>query len=83
MRIGYTATATAQLDALDVKVRSRIIEKMRFFRTQPEPLAFAKHLVGYNAHRFRIGNYRVLCEVRDEILIVILVVKREGAYKNL
>ena len=83
MQIAYGQGALDQLHALPRNVQSRIIQKLLFFAAQPEPLTFAKHLSGYNAYRFRIGDYRVIVDVKTDTLFVLFVVKREGAYRDL
>ena len=83
MRVIYAPSASAQLDALPQSVQIRIVDKIAFYASQPDTLSFAKPLTGYNAYRFRIGDYRAIVEVNGEILFVLLVVKREGAYRNL
>ena len=83
MHIFYTPKAVGQLERMSSTDRSRILKKIEFFAEQKDPFVFAKHLVGYNAYRFRVGNYRILCEPRSDTLIVLLVAKREGAYKHL
>ena len=83
MRIEYRAVAKEQLKAFPVNVQERIAKKMVFFASQKNPLSFAKPLAGYNAYRYRIGNYRAVVEVSDDTIFVLLIVKREGAYRNL
>ncbi|RJQ35317.1 type II toxin-antitoxin system mRNA interferase toxin, RelE/StbE family [Candidatus Parcubacteria bacterium] len=84
MRIRYTAAALEQLERLDVSTQKRIVDKMDFFAMQEKPLSFAKHLIGYRAYRFRIGAYRVFCDVESfEILAVVAIAKRDDAYKDL
>lgn len=83
MEIFYTPKALGQLENISAADHSRIVKKMEFFARQKDPFVFAKHLAGYNAYRFRVGNYRVLCEPRRDILVVALVAKREGAYRDL
>ncbi len=83
MHVAYKEKALDQLDQLSPVLRKRITDKIDFYASQPDPLSFAKHLVGYNAYRFRIGNYRAIVEVQDDSLVVLLIVKREGAYRNL
>ena len=83
MDIFYTDDAGDYLRTLDMTTRLRILNKMRFFADQPNPLIKAKHLSGHNAYRFRIGDHRVVCRVVDGILLVLLMDKRDGVYKGL
>jgi len=84
MRVIFAPTAEVQLEKLTPSVRKRIRGKIDFYALQPNPLSFAKRLSGYDAYRFRIGNdYRAICEVDADALHVLLIVKREGAYRDL
>ncbi len=83
MNVLYTPKALSQLEELSRSDRSRILKKIDFFASQPDPFVFAKHLTGYDVYRFRIGNFRVLCEDRSDVLIVALVAKRDGIYRDL
>lgn len=83
MKIGYSVLSVEQLERLPPSVRIRILTKIDFYRAQPNPLAFAKPLTGYNAYRFRIGMYRVIFEIKPSMLYVIMIVKRDRAYLDL
>ena len=83
MRPVYADEAREQLRKLPQSVQARIIKKVLFYASQPDPLSFAKPLSGYDAYRYRIGNYRVIFEVDSNTLYVLLIVKREDAYRDL
>lgn len=83
MRIEYRAVAKDQLKKLPPTTQIRIARKIAFYAVQSDPLSFAKPLTGYDAYRFRIGNYRVIFELSRNTLFVLLIVKREGAYQHL
>jgi mRNA interferase RelE/StbE len=83
MLVEYKERALEQLEQLPRDLQKRITDKIDFFASQPKPLSFAKPLTGYNAHRFRIGNYRAIAEVEGEVLTILLIEKRDGAYRNL
>lgn len=83
MRVEYRETAVEQLSKLPFNTRKRIVEKIEFYAVQEKPLSFAKRLSGYDVYRFRVGDYRVLFDIADDCIDVLLVVKREGAYKHL
>jgi mRNA-degrading endonuclease RelE of RelBE toxin-antitoxin system len=83
MRVEYKAKAVDQLEELSLALRGRITDKIDFYASQSDPLSFAKPLAGYNAYRFRIGDYLAIVETSGDTLFVLLIVKREGAYQNL
>ncbi len=84
MQVEYREVVKEQMKKFPALAQVRIAKKIDFYASQSDPLVFAKRLSGYNAYRFRIGNdYRAICEVDADTLYVLLIVKREGAYRDL
>lgn len=83
MKVFYTQTAARQLAKLPKSIQSRIAEKMRFYASQTNPLVFAETLTDFKAFRFRIGDYRIIFEVKDDTIFVLLIKKRDKVYKRL
>lgn len=86
MKIYWTIKARAELLELPAQLMDRIIDKMDWYASQDKPLSFAKRLTNSDAgtFRFRIGDYRVLCDVDHgviSVLVVLGVKKREKAYE--
>lgn len=84
----YSKQANRDLARLPIHHSQRIIRKVRFFRTQSNPLEYAKKLKNNpsGTYRFRIGDYRVLFDVDPKngqlVILVILSVKhRKNAYQ--
>lgn len=65
-------TAQKQLAQLDRQAQSRIIESIRQLGIDPRPSG-CKKLSGRSGWRIRIGAYRVLYEIHDDRLIVLVV----------
>ena len=82
MKIFYTHKAANQLRKLPHLVQKRIAKKMRFYAQQKDPLKFAKHLTDHREgeFRFRIGDWRVIFDVKDNIIYVLKIDKRDKAY---
>jgi len=74
----YTENATHDLAGLPKKIARRIVDKIDFFRTQSEPLHFAKKLTNFTPgqFRFRIGDYRAIFDVDNKGVIHILMILR-------
>ena len=71
------------IDKLDSKERERIIFALERLRIVPE--RYLKRLVGEQCYKFRVGNYRLIIDLKTDKLLV-LVVKighRKNIYKNL
>lgn len=75
----YTKKAMKNIRSLDVKLKDRIkagIERI--------PFGDIKKLQGYsNLYRLRIGDYRVIYQMENDIIIIDAVLPRGEAYKGL
>ncbi|MBI4815519.1 MAG: type II toxin-antitoxin system RelE/ParE family toxin [Deltaproteobacteria bacterium] len=60
------------LNALPRTIQKRIIEKLEGLESNPRPLG-AKMLRGEPRWRVRVGAYRIIYEIRDNELLVIVV----------
>jgi mRNA interferase RelE/StbE len=71
--VGYRETARKQLRKLDRSVAKRIIDYLDEVGALDDPRARGKGLTGDRAGiwRYRIGDYRALCEIRDAELVIL------------
>lgn len=74
----FSETATHQLHKLERVLQERIISALERIRIRPE--AYLKKLVGYSAYRLRVGDYRIIIDL-DQNKLIILVLKM-GHRKN-
>ena len=69
----YTAVlskkAQKQLDKLPDNIAEPIIEAILDLEENPRPVG-SKKLIGLDGYRVRIGNYRVIYDIFDSLLIV-------------
>lgn len=65
-------SAQKQLARIDRKAQSRIINAIKELGSNPRPSG-SKKLSGRPAWRIRIGNYRVIYEIQDDQLVVLIV----------
>ena len=80
--VEYTATALRQLRKLDRATARRIVDYLDDVARLDDPRSRGKALVGDRSGiwRYRVGDYRILCELVDaELLIVALDVGHRGA----
>ena len=62
-----------QLASLPVFIHNKIIEDISALATIPRP-AGCKKLKGYkNAYRIRVGDYRIIYEVGDKALRILII----------
>ncbi len=66
------------LFSLDVKLRRRIMQSIDGLSLTPRPPG-SKKLKSRDAYRIRVGDYRVVYEVHDDTLIVLVV---RAAHRN-
>ncbi|MEK7574347.1 MAG: type II toxin-antitoxin system RelE/ParE family toxin [Patescibacteria group bacterium] len=82
MKVFYTYKAAEQLKNLPRSVQKRIIEKMCFYAIQDNPLKFAEHLTDYREgeFRFRVGDYRMIFDIKGNTIYILKIRKRDKAY---
>ena len=67
-----------ELNRLAAEVRQRILERLAGLETNPRP-ADVKKLKGRDAWRIRIGDYRVIYEIHDrELQVIVITVGHRG-----
>lgn len=76
-QIDYTRQAQRQLAKLDKTAARRILDYMdQQVANQSDPRLLGKPLSGPALRtywRYRIGNYRVICEIQDAVLHVLVI----------
>lgn len=77
-QIIFSEKAKKQLEKLEHNVQERIVQSLERIKVRPE--AFITKLVGDPAYKFRAGDYRVLLDI-DQGKLLILVIK-VGHRKN-
>lgn len=86
MRIIYSEEALKSLKKLDRPVQKLIISYMDKIALLEEPRARGKALSASlrGFWRYRVGEYRILCEIQDEKLIICVVDidHRKNIYKR-
>lgn len=75
--------ALKDLSKLPKDVQKKIIKKLDYFISYPNPLSFAENLVNFEIgqYRFRIGDYRVIFDVEDKKIIILTLGHRREVYK--
>jgi len=80
----FTEIAFKQIKKLPILESQRIITKLDFFCKQENPLKLADYLTDFRlgSYRFRIGDYRVIFDVKDEYIVVLAVGHRRDIYRK-
>ena len=86
MKIVYTEKVLKQLKKLDKSVSSRIVDYMDEVAKLEAPRSRGKSLVGnlIGLCRYRVGDYRILCRIIDDELVIMVVEigHRKGIYSS-
>jgi mRNA interferase RelE/StbE len=80
--IEFSKAAEKQIDGLDSEIKSRIFSSLDRIKVRPYP--HVKKLIGVPFFALRVGKYRVILDIRENILIiyVIEVGHRKNIYKK-
>ena len=81
-RILFTQRAFKDLVGLDKKLQDRIAMQLTEYRE--DPLKYARKLINpkIGTYRFRIGDYRVIFDLEDEIIVILRIGHRKSIYKK-
>ncbi len=75
----YSEHAVKQLKKLDKKTQERIFNSLERCRIRPQ--AYVKRLVGCEYFRLRVGDYRIILDIKEDRLIIFVV--EAGHRKNI
>ena len=83
MKIEYTETSRKQLKKLDKTKQKRILDYMDEVALLENPRSRGKALVENmrGLWRYRVGDYRVICEIQDAKIIISVL--KIGHRKNI
>jgi len=79
----FKINAAKELKKLPSDIQVRLIKKLDYFVSYRDLLVFADTLINseLGTYRLRVGDYRVIFDVEDEVLIVLSVGHRRYIYK--
>lgn len=74
-RIEIDKDVQRSMKKLDRQVAKRIVAKLREVSQLEDPRSMGKALVGNLAGlwRYRVGDYRIVCDIEDGVLVVLVV----------
>jgi mRNA interferase RelE/StbE len=81
-RIVWSIQASKQLERLDRSVAKRIHEKVGQLYQNPE--RYVEKLVRYPYYRLRVGDYRVILDIQNEMvrILILKVGHRSNVYER-
>lgn len=71
--ISYVLSAAKALRKLDKPARKRILDQIGKLASNPRPAGAIKLKGGQGEMRIRVGNYRIIYEVKDNELVVLVL----------
>lgn len=80
----FKKKAAKEIDELPPMIRQRILEKLKFYSLQENPLRFAEKLKDYRfgEYRFRVGDYRILFDRENQKMVILKVGHRKDIYRD-
>ena len=85
--VQFVRSAQKEFDRLPAKLRASIAEALTLLSQNPySEILRVKKLKGADAlYRIRLGDYRVVYEIRNELLVVVVIKigHRSDVYRNL
>ena len=84
-RVEYASAADKQIRKLDSVAQDRIIRTVALLASNPRPPKATQLVGGRGEWRVRTGDYRIVYEVHDDVLVVLVVRvgHRREVYRNL
>lgn len=77
--VQWTVTAERQFSKLDKSTKKRIIDKID--NIQNNPFLYVTRLVGFDAYKLRVGNYRIILGIEKKNLVILIL--KVGHRKNI
>jgi mRNA interferase RelE/StbE len=71
-QVRVSPAARKQLRRIDAATQQRIVTAFRALGTDPRPAGY-RALKGQDLYRIRVGDYRVLYAIHDDVLEVLVV----------
>lgn len=72
-RVEFTSAAARKVRKLDRPVRARLLDAIESLTTSPRPDGVKKLTSTENAWRIRVGDYRIIYSIEDDVLVVTVV----------
>jgi mRNA interferase RelE/StbE len=82
-RVEFRPSARAELRALDRSVQTRVLRSLAKLAINPRSSANVKAMKGSDQYRLRVGDWRVVYELHDAVLLVLVarVGNRRDVYR--
>lgn len=72
-RICWKESAKKELKRLDSKIIQRLLKNVELLVNNPRPNGCKKLQIANNLYRIRVGDYRVVYSINDDILFIEII----------
>ncbi len=72
-QIDFSRLAEKQFEALPTQVQQRLQPRIDALAEAPRPPGVLKMEGEENLYRIRVGNYRIIYEIQDRVLLIVVV----------
>jgi len=72
-QVKFLPSALRQFEALPEKIKVKITNRINSLISDPRPHGCVKLSGRGNTYRIRSGDYRILYQIRDKVLLVVIV----------
>jgi mRNA interferase RelE/StbE len=79
----YKKPAVKAIHKLPPQIQKRLKLKLEWFIAQSDPIFFSEPLTkpADAQYRFRVGTYRVLFDIEDNNIVILLIQHRKDVYR--
>lgn len=83
MSVSFSQESRSFLEKCPANLRKRILKKIKFYSSAPDPLEFAEHLTQDEdaPYRYRVGDWRVKFSIKDNAINIKRIGHRSEIYK--
>jgi mRNA interferase RelE/StbE len=78
--VKIVAKAEKEIERLDHRIQDRIFDKVASLTANPLPAQVVK-LKNTNCYRVRVGDYRIIYEILNDVIYILKVGHRKDVYK--
>jgi mRNA interferase RelE/StbE len=72
-KVEFAPAAARQIKKLPPDIQKRVIDRLEKLTTNPRPAAVKKLTTEENLYRLPLGDYRIIYQIQDKVLLVLVV----------
>lgn len=72
-RVEVTKSASKELRAIDKQWIPKIVAAIESLEAEPRPVGYKKLVGTQHTYRIRVGDYRIIYDIQDDVLVVLVI----------